>query len=54
MFYVLTILTIRSFSPQRDEETEFEIIFSEIEEVPPPPMYVSDEKVAPTDDKVSA
>lgn len=51
MFYVLTILAFRSFTPQRDEETEIDIIFSEVEEVPPPPMYVSDEKVAPAEEK---
>ncbi|KAH8119133.1 hypothetical protein DFH11DRAFT_423982 [Phellopilus nigrolimitatus] len=48
MFYVLIVLTYRSFASRRDEEMEVDVIFAEVEEVPPP-RYV-DEKIAPEDE----
>ncbi|EJD02914.1 uncharacterized protein FOMMEDRAFT_20117 [Fomitiporia mediterranea MF3/22] len=51
MFYVLCVLGVRSFR-RRDEEDQMEVIFAEVEDVPP--QYHGDVKVAPVDEKAFA
>ena len=47
MFYVLIVLTYRSFRPREEtlEASEIDILFEEVEDIPAPPVY-RDEKVA--------
>ncbi|KAI5123081.1 hypothetical protein M0805_000515 [Coniferiporia weirii] len=48
MFYVLFVLTCRSFASRRDEEAEVDVLFAEVEETSPPEYF--DEKIAPVDE----
>jgi len=52
MLYVLIVVTYRSIRPREEvlEASEIDILFEELEEVPPPPVY-TDEKVALAEDK---